>query len=400
MKKAVHIFFLLGGFISLFGQFPHKNFEIVESIPLETNLDNAEIRNTPEVWLEMIRNAKKTIDMEEFYLSNKEGSALEQVIQTIEKQAKNGVKVRIIAESKMSKTYPKTIKRLDSLPNITVRILKAFDENHGINHSKYFIIDQERVFIGSQNFDWRALEHIHELGFNIRSKAFATTITELFELDWIQAESNELIKTIKVGKKTNYPVDIGEETVQFYPTASPYHNMPYEFYADEMAIVEAINTAENSVNIQLLSYSPSTYDDYYGTLDNTLRAAALRGVKVNLLVSDWCQKDHEIPYLKSLQLLPNIDVKHSTIPEFSKYYIPFARVEHCKIMTVDDTVSWLGTSNWKKDYFYNSRNLGVIVNSQTITQKLSDIFFKSWNSNYTSLVDINKAYAPKNYGEK
>ena len=34
----------------------------------------------------------------------------------------------------------------------------------GVQHAKFFIVDGEEVFLGSQNFDWRALKHIHELG--------------------------------------------------------------------------------------------------------------------------------------------------------------------------------------------------------------------------------------------
>ncbi len=393
-------------FISLFltvglrAQFPSPDFEIVESIPVETNLDNQEIRNTPEVWLEMINGAKKSIDIEQFYISNKIGEPLEKILQAIEAKAATGVPVRIVAEGNMAKTYPETLERLDSKENIEVRILTAFHKIHGINHSKYFIVDKKTVFIGSQNFDWRALKHIHEIGLKISNREFAETITTIFNMDWNQAKTGELIKTPEHGIKSAYDMKIAGETITFFPTASPYYNMPEKFYSDELAIIEAINSAENSVRIQLLSYSPAAYGEYYGKLDNAFREAALRGVKIHLIVADWSKGSSAMIYLKSLQVLPDIDIKLSTIPEYSGGYISFARVEHCKMMTVDDEITWIGTSNWRKNYFYNSRNLGVVINSKTINTKITEIFDKSWDSDYTELIDINKKYTPKEHGEK
>lgn len=400
MSKGQIIALVILLFSCLFSQFPGKDFEIVESIPVETDLDNDEIRNTDEVWLEMINNAKSTIDIEQFYIADEVGEPLEKILNAIIDKAESGVKIRVLIESKMANTYPGPIKRLKDSKNIELRILSAFKKNHGINHAKYFIIDRERVFIGSQNFDWRALKHIHEIGVNIYHKEFAETITGIFELNWQQAETNKLVETKPHGEITKYEMKINDEKVIFFPTASPYNNMPDKFYADELAIVEAISQAKRSVKIQVLSYSPSAYGEYYETLDNAIRSAAQRGVKVEMIVSDWCQHKYEVPYLKSLQILPNVDVKMTTIPEFSEKYVPYARVEHCKMMTIDDNITWIGTSNWKKNYFHASRNLGIIIESKTINSKIAEIFDKSWNSEYANLIDINKAYIPKKYGEK
>jgi len=300
----------------------------------------------------------------------------------------------------MAETYPETINRLQKNENIETRIIAAFNKNHGVQHSKYFIVDRKTVFIGSQNFDWRALEHIHEVGLKIEHPEYARTMTKIFELDWNQSKQNKLQKTQKYGQKTKYSVKINQEKIRFYPTASPYFNMPQNFYADELAIIESMDNAKESIAFQLLSYSPSAYGDYYHKIDNAIRRAAARSVKVKILLSDWCTKDYEIPYLKSLQALPNVEVKLSTIPQHSSRYIPFARVEHCKFMVVDNTISWVGTSNWKKNYFYGSRNLGLIVNSEQINTTLKNIFEKSWNSKYTNFVEITREYEPKQYGEK
>lgn len=384
---------------TLFSQVPFRDFEIVESIPVETNLDNEKIRNTSIVWLEMINSATRTIDIEQFYISNQKDEALEPIIKAIEKQAQKGIKIRIIVENNMADTYPETLKRLNKQKNIIVKTIKIFHQTHGIQHSKFFIIDEEKVFIGSQNFDWRALDHIHEIGLSINHPKYAMAMTDIFELDWEQCDKDTLI-TILQNNKTEFQTHYQNETIYFFPTASPYKNIPEKFISDEKAIIDAINNANTRICIQLLSYSPSAYKTYYSNLDNAIRNAAIRGVKVNLLVSDWCQKKYEMPYLKSLSVLPNITVKLSTIPEYSKKYIPFARVEHCKFMVVDNNISWVGTSNWKKNYFYNSRNLGLIIKSPLINGLLYDIFQKSWSGSYSRKVEPEKNYQPKEYGDR
>ena len=387
--------------ITAFAQFPYTDFEIVESIPLETVLDNPDIRNTFGVWLEMINAAKKTIDIEQFYISNLEGESLEPIIRALEKAADRGVLVRIIAEKRMAGTYPETLARLDEHKNISVRKIAVFSESGGVQHSKYFIVDNEQVFLGSQNFDWRALDHIHEIGLRIRHTKFAGRMLELFNLDWKQCQDKR-IYSFKPAQETEW-IELrikGEEPVRFYVTASPLGNVPPSFREDLSAIIKLIENAQKRVYVQLLSYSPSSKETYFGDLDNALRRAAARGVDVRLLCSDWSQHKYEMPFLKKLAEQDNLDVKLSTIPKWSEGYISFARVEHCKLMIIDDNMSWVGSSNWKRDYFYGSRNVAVIVEDKLINTTLTKLFLKSWDGPYAWRIDPKKEYQPKYYGEK
>jgi len=404
MKLFKYLSILLFGiFLSgiLFAQFPYRDFEIVESIPAETVLDNPEIRNTAEVWAEMIQSARKTIDIEQFYVSNQAGEALEPVIREIEKAADRSVTVRVIADKRMASTYPETLERLNTRNNITVRKIAVFDEKGGVQHAKFFIVDREQVFLGSQNFDWRALDHIHEIGLRIRNREYARRMTDLFDLDWRQCPGQRIDSLKPAGKDNWIEMSVGSrEKLRFLTAASPIGNVPISFREDLSVIIKMIDRAEKRVYVQLLSYSPLGRDHWFGDLDEALRRAAARGVDVRLLCSDWCQHKYEMPYLKELVKLDNLDVKLSTIPQWSKGYISFARVEHCKFMIIDNKISWVGSSNWKRDYFYSSRNVAVIVENGRVNQELSKIFLKSWNGPYVWNVDPEKEYPPKFYGEK
>ena len=380
------------------------NFQLVESVPLETSLGSEKTARTLEVWLHMIDSAQNSIDMEIFYLSHQPGKALERVIQSLQQAANRNVAIRIIADARMAGTYPEMLDSLNLHPNITVRRTAFFNKNGGVMHAKYFLVDDEQLFLGSQNMDWRALAHIHELGVRIRNSRLVRNLKAIFELDWQLAESEnvQVVPELPIIPETElvnreHPIILSHnsaDTLWLYPTASYPEVTPTGISHDEVEIVSLIESAQERLEIQLLSYKPGSRGHFYETLDNTLRKAAARGVQVRMIVSNWNTRKYDIPHLKSLQLLPNIDIRISTIPEYSGGFVSHARVEHCKFMVVDSRMLWLGTSNWSWSYFHNSRNLGLIIHSKEINETVHELFWKSWTSPYCETVDICRDYVP------
>ncbi|MEI8633151.1 phospholipase D-like domain-containing protein [Vibrio sp. PP-XX7] len=115
-----------------------------------------------------------------------------------------------------------------------------------------------------------------------------------------------------------------------------------------------------------MTYAPLAYSShrpwpYYAVIDTAIRAAAQRGVNIELMVSNWNTDEPAVDYLKSLQVLPNIEVKVVTFPQARGGFIPYARVMHTKAMEIDDHIAWVGTSNWEGGYMDNSRNLEIVM---------------------------------------
>jgi phosphatidylserine/phosphatidylglycerophosphate/cardiolipin synthase-like enzyme len=180
---------------------------------------------------------------------------------------------------------------------------------------------------------------------------------------------------------------------------SPTGFLPDEESWDLPRIVALLDAARESIAVTCLTYSPVDRDGgYWEVLDNTLRRAAVRGVAVRLLVSDWSQRSPAIDFLKSLEPVPGIEVRLVTIPEAKEGFIPYARVIHSKFLTVDGRFSWLGTSNWEKSYFHQSRNVGLVVESRPITAKLDRSFDQLWNSSYAETVRPEKEYVAPRIG--
>jgi phosphatidylserine/phosphatidylglycerophosphate/cardiolipin synthase-like enzyme len=67
-------------------------------------------------------------------------------------------------------------------------------------------------------------------------------------------------------------------------------------------------------------------------------------------------------------------------------------VDHSKYFVCDNNISWISTTNWERNYFYNSRNVSFVIKTSEVNRKLSEVFEISWESPYTSYVDVNKQY--------
>jgi len=161
-------------------------FELVETAPIETTLDHPELRDAADVWPEMIAAARTSIDLGEFYASNQPGSRLEPVVRALETAIARGVRVRFLAELGFVKTYPDTLERL-AQAGAAVRHLDLKHTTGGILHAKYFIVDDRDAFFGSQNFDYRALEHNYELGARTDDPALVGGLAAIFAADWARA---------------------------------------------------------------------------------------------------------------------------------------------------------------------------------------------------------------------
>jgi len=378
--------------------------QLVESVPVETRLGISETARTQGVWTEMIHSASRTLDMAMFYLSHKPGEALEPVVEAIRQAAERGVRVRLLADARMSRIYPETLNALGQEPNISVRLIDYYNRSGGVMHAKYFVVDSQEVFIGSQNMDWRALRHIHELGARLRSRKLARRVLRVFEVDWQIAGSDSSAPLVKISDMPDsvrfdaeHPLLLHApdgESLFVYLTASPPATTPSSIPADESELIRLIDSAQQQVEIQLLTYKSLSHHSFYQKLDNALRRAAARGVLIRMIVSNWNTRSPGIESLKSLQVFPNIEIKISSIPEWSGGFIPFARVEHCKYMVVDTQRVWLGTSNWSYSYFHTSRNLALVMSGKWSARLVHRIFRKSWTSPYCQPLDVCKQYIP------
>lgn len=362
--------------------------ELVESSPIETALDHADLRDAFEVWPEMIGGARRGIDLAQFYASNAPGSRLEPVVAALEAAIARGVAVRLLVEKAFEATYPDTIARLRGA-GAAVRNLDLGPAGGGILHAKYFVVDGREAFLGSQNFDWRALEHIQELGARVRAPAVVEALAAVFAHDWAIAGGARPPGAASPAAAAPG----GASAVRL--VASPAHLLPPGVAWDLPRLVELIDRARRSVRVQLLTYrAADRRGEPWAELEDALRRAAARGVRVELLLADWSKRAQTIGGLQQLARAAGIEIRLVSIPPWSGGFIPFARVAHAKLLAVDGRAAWIGTSNWEKDYFYRSRNVGLVIEDPAIAARVDRFFEAGWRSPYAARLDPDAAYEP------
>jgi phosphatidylserine/phosphatidylglycerophosphate/cardiolipin synthase-like enzyme len=366
---------------------------------VETTLDDPDIPAAHEVWAELFAGAKTRIDLEQFYVSPRPDGPdrLQPLLAALEEAAARGVAVRILSDAKFAKTYPDTLETLGAVDGIEVRLYDMKPVRGGVQHSKFFRVD-DTVWLGSQNFDWRSLEHIHELGVTVREPRAAADLGAVFEQDWAIAGGAEPPPRGEpaVDEDGPTPTPYRGGTVKVEAVASPGDLLPPGVDWDLPHLVSAIEGAQSRVRVQLLSHAVVGYDKQsWPVLDQALRDAAARGVQVELLVSDWSKKGHKLAVAQDLARVEGVTVKFVVIPEWSGGFVDFSRTIHSKYMTVDGGWSWVGTSNWSRDYFHSSRNVGVVVEGALFAEDLDRVFQRIWDSEYAETVDPDATYEPR-----
>ena len=376
--------------------FAIPGFELVHTSPVETSLTNPDLREPVAVWSELFDSAKKEIVIAQFYAVSKPGTAFEKVLDSLTAAGQRGVKIRFLLDQKgVGLSEAATIARIKAIPNLDLRLID-FNKitGNGIVHAKYLAVDGEVAYIGSQNFDWRSFEHIHETGLKITEPAMVSQVQAIFEQDWqAQALTSQGSRATVLNSKV-VPANYAQNA---FLLASPNAYNPAGVGDSETGLPALLAQAQSEVRIQLLDYAPLSYGPnrtrpYYAVIDNAVRAAAQRGVKIKLMVSAWNTEAPAIAYLKSLALVPNVEIRIVTIPMASTGFIPFARVIHSKTMSIDGKLAWVGTSNWAGGYFDLSRNLEVVLRNDAMAQRIAALHEQTWSSAYAQPIDINKQY--------
>jgi phosphatidylserine/phosphatidylglycerophosphate/cardiolipin synthase-like enzyme len=366
--------------------------DLIESAPIETTLDHPDIPDAHEVWPAMIVGAARTLDVAEFYLSNAPDSRLEPVIRAVEAAADRGVAVRLLADASFAARYPETIDRLAS-HRVAVRRFDVGATMGGVLHAKYFVVDGREVYLGSQNFDWRSLTHIQEMGVRVRDPAATAAYAQVFAMDWALAGGTQ--PPPPSPEALSFPEIAAGQPVMVTPVFSPRGFLPDPRTWDLPRLVALIDGARRSVHVQVLTYGTTARDgSRFLDLDGALRRAAARGVEVHLLVSDWSKAKATVGAVQSLARVPGVTVHFIDIPAWSGGFVPFARVAHAKYLVVDGARAWVGTSNWEGDYFTRSRNVGLIVEGEAFAGQLERVFRDGFTGPYAEVVDPERAYLP------
>ncbi|SEK06742.1 Phosphatidylserine/phosphatidylglycerophosphate/cardiolipin synthase [Sphingobium sp. AP50] len=367
---------------------PLAGFELIHNAPEGTSLTTPDLRELAPVWCAMLKDARQTADFEQFYVAGKSGEPLDRVIGCMEEAARRGVKIRFLMEGQGVKMSDEpTLGRLRAIPHLDFRILNfAQVSGSGIIHAKFFVVDGRSAYVGSQNFDWRSLSEIDETGVKIDDPHAVSQLAAIFAHDWAAQATLAAGGTVAPTNKGEVAAnDNGAATL----VASPNAFNPAGVGDSQAELVRLIGQSAQEVRITVMTYAPLSFGGgYYPVIDNALRAAAERGVKIKLLVADWNLTPKKTPWLTSLAAIPNVEIRVATIPEAKEGPIPFARVIHTKTMAIDGKIAWVGTSNWEGGYFDTSRNIELVFRDAAMADRIGRMHETLWSSPYAQPLEV------------
>lgn len=168
------------------------------------------------------------------------------------------------------------------------------------------------------------------------------------------------------------------------------------------ALLGVINSANKTLKFAVMDYIPTSmfYKQgfYWPLVDDALRAAAFRGVNVQLMFSVWNNTNFkELPYWRSLDQIYNIQVKAYILPD-SPFGppVPYTRVSHSKYVITEGR-AYITTSNCGADYYITTGGVSVNLMSSSgpAFQSIDQMFNADWNSQFAGPIPASVPRSPK-----
>jgi cardiolipin synthase len=273
--------------------------------------------------------------------------------------AKRGVKCRLLMDSiGSSRSFKRLAPRLKKAGVEVVEMLQVglirsktvrFDLR---NHRKIAIIDGAVGYLGSQNIvDARLREDIvyEELVVRLQGPIL-TQLQMVFLADWYLETDSRLNET----ELFAWRPECGESLAQLLPSGPGYGRANFQ-----MLMVTLLHNARSSVMITTPYFIPDQ------PLLQAMETAVLRGVEVRLLVS--AKSDQKIvsaaqqAYYEQL-LKAGVHV-HRYQPRFL----------HAKVMTVDESIAVIGSSNVDIRSFALNSEISLIVYDANVVDMIKTV---------------------------
>lgn len=306
--------------------------------------------------------AKHHIHLEYFvFLDDELGSEL---IDILEKKAKEGVEVRMVYDDVGSKFKRSSKDKLNGcgirhFPFMPVHLPRFASKLNYRNHRKIVIIDGKIGYVG---------------GININQKYDNSYKNERFWRDMHVRISGPAVGSLQASFLLSWDFVCGkEETLQqeYFPTSVPEENDPVAVQVvasgpdtDWPNIMEAMFTAINQAKETIYIVTPYLIPN--DAMLVALTTASRSGVDVRIIIpyesDSWAAQYATDSYIEEL-LLSGV-----RLFRYTKGFI------HAKFMVIDDTFASIGTANLDYRSFAINFEINALLYSRKKASELKDIF--------------------------
>ena len=318
-------------------------------------------KNTFKSVFEALEGAQKTIHLQ--YYIFEEGALADQLLELFIKKEAAGVEVRLIYDSigsySLSRSYLKRLRAagIEAYPFLPFRFGKFLRSLNYRNHRKIIVVDGHTAFTGGINISDKYLKGDkslgmwHDMNLMIRGRA-AQHLDTVFINDWELVTQNRLPlpKAKQVAKPIQSPIQI--------LATGPDDDFPLM----EQMYFALINSARHYIYITNPYLIPTQ------AIQTAIQTAALSGVDVRILVSaqadsklvSWCVRSYFQRFLMA-------GVRIYLYPE---------GFLHSKVITVDDSLSTVGTANVDNRSFQDNYEVNALSYDPGIAHQLKMDFLE------------------------
>lgn len=318
-----------------------------------------------------IENAKTSINVE-FYIINNDNLG-NQFMDLLEKKAKEGVEVRVIYDEIGSSSLKhKTIKKIRNaggkigafLPSRLSFISKYVSTRINYrNHRKLVVIDGNIGYIGGFNVGDEYLGLKKKFGYwrdtHIRIKGDAVREMQWrFLTDWSTTGQEDIVlNDIKqfphlFPNNNNIEGDVGIQIVASGPdTVNQVIKQGY---------LKMITDAKHSIKIT------SPYFVLDNSMDEALKIAINSGIEVEILIPN--KPDHPFIYPTTLSYAGDLVEYGAKVYKYQPGFV------HSKVMTIDDSLSVVGSCNFDIRSFSLNFECSAFIYDKNLTHELNDHF--------------------------
>ena len=309
---------------------------------------------------EDLRNAKRFIHVE-YYIIRKDALGNE-IMDILTEKAREGVEVRLLVDAigfntgvKEKKRFKEAGGRLCMFHSMATCMLSPKKNNR--NHRKLAVIDGEIGYIGGFNIGVEYLgkgEFGHWRDSAVRIKGSAVNaLCVRFGLDWKYASRENILAERRYYPECDFEGDIPVQIVSGGPDMETTNGIAFQY-------MQMINQAKESI----LIHTP-----YFGPGDAfimALRAAAMRGVDVRIIIPDI--GDHPFVYWANRKYASMVMEDGVKVYEYHDGFV------HSKTMVVDGHWCSVGSANFDDRNMRLNFEANAMVYSDEIGKEMIDAF--------------------------
>lgn len=309
---------------------------------------------------EDLRNAKRFIHVE-YYIIRKDALGNE-IMDILTEKAREGVEVRLLVDAigfntgvKEKKRFKEAGGRLCMFHSMATCMLSPKKNNR--NHRKLAVIDGEIGYIGGFNIGVEYLgkgEFGHWRDSAVRIKGSAVNaLCVRFGLDWKYASRENILAERRYYPECDFEGDIPVQIVSGGPDMETTNGIAFQY-------MQMINQANESI----LIHTP-----YFGPGDAfimALRAAAMRGVDVRIIIPDI--GDHPFVYWANRKYASMVMEDGVKVYEYHDGFV------HSKTMVVDGHWCSVGSANFDDRSMRLNFEANAMVYSDEIGKEMIDAF--------------------------